>query len=141
MLESLFRNNPYKNGIQYSIPDEHSDDFHAEFERVNKLKDPLLMFILQRTAQEGFKTGPIGSDEYFEYYDPELNENERENFINFMDTYYPDAENAYHELSEPSSMDNLRQNPEKMEQYNALKRALMYKENIYNNEDFNPYEE
>lgn len=141
MLESLFRDNPYKNGIQYSIPDEYSDDFYTEFERANKLKDPLLMFILQRTAQEGFKTGPIGSDGYFEHYDPELNENERENFTNFMDAYYPDAENAYYELSEPSSMDRLRQNPEKMQQYDALKRALMYKENIYSDEEFNPYED
>ena len=54
------------------------------------LNDPLLMYILQRTAQEGFKTGPIGTDGYFEEYDPELNEDERENYKKFLDTYYPD---------------------------------------------------
>lgn len=133
-------NNPYTKGMNLQVPEECMEDYINEYERADKLKDPLLMFILQRTAQDGFKTGPIGSDGYFENYDPELNEDERENFINFMNAYYPDAENAYNELSKPSSVNKLIQNPEKMQQYNALKRAIMYKDNIYDN-DFNPYEE
>lgn len=88
-------NNPYTKGMNIQIPEEYMEDYMSEYERANKLNDPLLMFILQRTAQDGFKTGPIGSDGYFENYDPNLNENERENYQQFLEAFYPKENVSY----------------------------------------------
>ena len=82
--------NKFAQDMNIQVPDDLIDDYNAEYDRAVRLNDPLLMYILQRTAQEGFKTGPIGTDGYFEEYDPELNEDERENYKKFLDTYYPD---------------------------------------------------
>ena len=82
--------NKFAQDMNIQVPDDLIDDYNAEYDRAVILNDPLLMYILQRTAQEGFKTGPIGTDGYFEEYDPDLNEDERENYKKFLDTYYPD---------------------------------------------------
>lgn len=123
--------NPYSKGMNLQIPEEFMEDYMDEYKRADDLNDPLLMFILQRAAQEGFKTGPIGTDGYFEHYDPALNENERENFTNFVNTYYPTAENAHYELGEPGTKQRLSQNPKELAKYKALSRAHLYANGFY----------
>lgn len=82
-------NNPYTNGMQFNIPDEFAQDYLNEYEKLSQPDnyDPLLMYILQKNAQSGFKNGPIGSDGYYEQFDPELNPELEEDYNNFLDIY------------------------------------------------------
>lgn len=82
-------------GMQLSIPDEYAQDYLKEYNKINENYDPLLMYILQKNAQSGFKYGPIGTDSYYETFDPEINEDLREDFNSFMNDYYPDFDNKY----------------------------------------------
>lgn len=96
--------NPYVQGMQLNIPDEYSQDYLSEYERLSQPEnyDPLLMYILQKNAQSGFKNGPIGSDSYYEAFDPEYNEDLYPDFTQFIDTYYPDfdddVQDAYYDM-------------------------------------------
>ena len=77
--------------MNINVPDEFADDFLNEYERINNNgNDPLLMYILMKNAQDNFSNGPIGSDGYFETYDPNLNENLEEDYYNFLRSFYPD---------------------------------------------------
>lgn len=83
--------NKYTKGMNINVPDEFADDFLNEYERINNNgNDPLLMYILMKNAQDNFSNGPIGSDGYFETYDPNLNENLEEDYYNFLRSFYPD---------------------------------------------------
>lgn len=86
-----FANNPYANGIDLNIPDEYAQDYTKEYENLSQDEnfDPLLMYILQKNAQTGFKNGPIGSDRYYESFDPELNPELDEDYQQFLDVFYP----------------------------------------------------
>ena len=65
-------------------------DITNEYNRImNEGNDPLLMYILQKHAQKGFTEGPIGSDGYFEQYDPELNPELEEDYQQFLNINYP----------------------------------------------------
>lgn len=88
-------NNNYEQGMQLSIPDEYVQDYLDEYNQINKQYDPLLMYILQKNAQSGFNYGPIGTDGYYETFDPEINEDLREDFSNFMNDYYSDFDDKY----------------------------------------------
>ena len=82
----MYKFNKFTQDTNIPVPDDLIEDVNMEYDRA--ANDPLLMFILLRTAQEGFRTGPIGTDGYFEEYDPESNEDERENYEKFLETYY-----------------------------------------------------
>lgn len=94
--------NPYAQGMQLNIPDEYAQDYLSEYERLSQPEnyDPLLMYILQKNAQSGFKNGPIGSDSYYEAFDPEYNEDLYPDFTQFIDTYYPDFDDRTQEMFE-----------------------------------------
>ena len=85
------QNNPYNKGMTLEIPDEHSDDYLSEYNKLSNDEnvDPLLMYILQKNAQSGFKNGPIGSDGYYESFDPELNPQLKEDYQQFLNSFYP----------------------------------------------------
>lgn len=91
--------NPYINGMNLQIPDEYAQDYMNEYEKLSQPDnyDPLLMYILQKNAQNGFKNGPIGSDSYYETFDPEYNEDLYPDFTDFMNTYYPDFDDKLRE--------------------------------------------
>lgn len=95
-------NNPYTNGMQFNIPDEFAQDYLNEYEKLSQPEnyDPLLMYILQKNAQSGFKNGPIGSDGYYEAFDPEYNEDLYPDFTQFIDAYYPDFDDRTQEMFE-----------------------------------------
>lgn len=96
MLEALIerqkaikkQNNPYMNGIDLNIPDEYVEDFFDEYDRSDRENSPLLKYILMKHAQEGFKNGPIGTDGYYEQYDPEINPDLKEDYENFLNSFY-----------------------------------------------------
>lgn len=90
--QALYRKpntNLYAQGMQLNIPDEYAQDYLNEYEKLSQPEnyDPLLMYILQKNAQSGFKNGPIGSDGYYEQFDPELNPELEEDYNNFLDIY------------------------------------------------------
>lgn len=84
--------NPYSNGMNFNIPDEYAQDYLDEYEKLSQPENynPLLMYILQKNAENGFKTGPIGTDGYYESFDPKLNPQLEGDFTDFLNTYYPD---------------------------------------------------
>lgn len=66
-----------------------NQDYVDEFDRIMENgNDPLLMYILQKNAQEGFKHGPIGTDGYYEQFDPALNPDLEEEYRQFLETNY-----------------------------------------------------
>ena len=81
--------NPYIQGIQLDIPDEYMQDYLSEYEKLSQPENynPLLMYILQKNAQSGFKNGPIGSDGYYKAFDPEYNEDLYPDFTQFIKNY------------------------------------------------------
>lgn len=87
--QKMLINNPYANGIEMNIPDEYAQDYTDEYENLSQSDDydPLLLYILQKNAQSGFKNGPIGSDNYYEQFDPALNPALEEDYNNFLDIY------------------------------------------------------
>lgn len=100
-------NNRYTNGMNFTVPEQYTQDYLNEFNKLSQDENynPLLMYILQKNAQSGFKNGPIGTDGYYEAYDPEYNENLYEDFTDFIDTYYPDFDDRTQEMFEDSLLD------------------------------------
>ncbi len=84
-------NNPYANGIDLNIPEEYMQDYNNEYDNLSQDEnvDPLLMYILQKNAQSGFRNGPIGSDNYYESFDPEQNPELSNDYQQFLDVFYP----------------------------------------------------
>lgn len=91
--------NPYSNGMNFDIPDEYAQDYMNEYSRAEQ--DPLLMYILQKNAQNGFASGPIGTDSYYEEFDPDINPSLVQDYQQFLDTYYPGTKYT----PRPNSMD------------------------------------
>jgi len=91
--------NPYSNGMNFNIPDEYAQDYMNEYNRAEQ--DPLLMYILQKNAQNGFASGPIGTDGYYEEFDPDVNPSLVQDYQQFLDAYYPGTKYA----PRPNSMD------------------------------------
>lgn len=78
----------FKN-IPETVPANMRGEYTNEYNRImNDGNNPLLMFILQKNAKNGFASGPIGTDGYYEQYDPSLDDSLVEEYKEFLNTYY-----------------------------------------------------
>lgn len=81
--QEIFKNVPET--VPANMRGEYTDEYNYI---MNNGNDPLLMFILQKNAKDGFTSGPIGSDGYYEQYDPALDDRLSEEYNTFLSTYY-----------------------------------------------------
>lgn len=123
--------NPYSNGMYFDIPDEYAQDYTEEYEKLSQPEnyDPLLMYILQKNAESSFKNGPIGTDGYYESFDPALNPQLEGDFTDFLNVYYPDFQERLKQARDADP------NSETFKRLNDIDNIRYYNKHEFNYDD------